>query len=99
MCLLVRGSEREKNNCGGDNALCWSENNMSAVCVCEVETCRLRDCVRDRGLCPNVLCSGNLFNFCTSVQACVCVCAHVPTCMFPAVAVSSPVHKELWTAA
>lgn len=35
------GCEGERNNCGGDNALCWSENNMLAVrlCVCEMELC------------------------------------------------------------
>ena len=31
------GCEGERNNCGGDNALCWSENNMLAA--------RLRVCV------------------------------------------------------
>lgn len=31
------GCEGERNNCGGDNALCWSENNMLAApvaCAC-----------------------------------------------------------------
>lgn len=30
----VPGCEGERNNCGGDNALCWSGNNMLALSLC-----------------------------------------------------------------
>lgn len=54
----VLGCEGERNNCRGDNALCWSENNMLAVrlCVCEVESCGCETasvCAKG-GLCLNV---------------------------------------------
>lgn len=56
----MHGCEGERNNCGGDNALCWSENNMLAVCDCA-------DCVRVC-VCEVELCG------CESVAGFVCKC-------------------------
>lgn len=57
----VPGYEGERNNCGGDNALCWSENNMLAVRL-DVSAC-VRVCS-----CENV---------CSCVCGRVCVCEFV----------------------